>query len=108
MGTYYNLRTDLKGGDVCDETVKFVVTYGELKVYTGKPKGFLRRGLDYTESKTLVISKSTKVEDKPLILPTGSGMVNIKFSNGLFSFHIFGKAQDFIKEINLQIQSAPE
>ena len=107
MGIYYNLRTNLKGGDICDKTGKFVIADGKLTIYKGKSRGFFRRRFEYTENDVLRITKSIRIEDNPLIFETGSGMITVEFQEGRsFQFHIFGNAEDFIKDIEAQIKNA--
>lgn len=103
MGKYFNLRTDLKGNDVCDETIMFVVADCKITINKGKSKGFFRRGFEYSESKCHKITKSTTIENNPIVFPTGSGMVTIHHSGGGSQYHIFGNVQGFIDDVKNQI-----
>ena len=105
MGTYYNLRTDLRGGDVCDKSQMFKISDGKLIWYKGESRGFLRKRFDYSQDRIFYISKATKIEDNPTVFPTGSGMVVVDFpGDGKFEYHIFGNVQGFISEIKLEIE----
>jgi len=107
MGTYYNLRTDLRGGDVCDKSQMFKISDGKLIWYNGESKGFFKKRFDYSQDRIFYISKSTRVENKPTVFPTGSGMVVIDFpDDGKFEYHIFGNVLGFIEDIKSEIQNA--